>query len=231
MCLVHRSIQIALKVLRELKRGPESPWHAYLQALPTQFDTLIHWTPQELSSLQMNCTADESAFIDQVLVLWLLMHHFSFTCSAITCALSCFVPIKPSQPNTPTLVWSKHGSGCVSKQTKGVLVVRMLKCHFLCPFVDSSPAASLPNLTLLSVECNFHSWTQKVWHVAMWTTSWVSSMHDLLQARHSRPCNASCISLLSLLPLTVLRTVHICSITSADTSACESRCSPPDMTC
>lgn len=61
-----RSVQIALVLLRELKLGPESAWHVWLQSLPQHFHTLMHWTHAELEQLQINSTAAEQDLLQRV---------------------------------------------------------------------------------------------------------------------------------------------------------------------
>lgn len=60
-----RSVKIGLLLLRELKQESRSPWYRWIQALPTNFDTLLHWSPEELLQLQMNSTSAEQQFLEQ----------------------------------------------------------------------------------------------------------------------------------------------------------------------
>lgn len=53
------SVQIALVLLREKKRGSLSPWHVWIQSLPKTFSALMHWSTAELQRLQTNTTAIE----------------------------------------------------------------------------------------------------------------------------------------------------------------------------
>ncbi|DBA82089.1 TPA: Ribosomal lysine N-methyltransferase 4 [Trebouxia sp. C0004] len=60
------SIQIALVLIRETKRGSESPWHVWIQSLPRRFTTLMHWNQQQLDQLHMNSTTAEQDFLTRV---------------------------------------------------------------------------------------------------------------------------------------------------------------------
>ena len=60
-----KSVQIALLLLTELKLGFQSALHAWIQSLPQQFSTLMHWNRHELEELQMNSTSIERAFLFQ----------------------------------------------------------------------------------------------------------------------------------------------------------------------
>ncbi len=59
-------MHLALVLLRELKLGPASAWHVWIQSLPQHFNTLVHWTPGELDQLQMNSTSAERDYIHGV---------------------------------------------------------------------------------------------------------------------------------------------------------------------
>ena len=72
-----RSIQIALMLLREVKHGTQSSWHVWIHSLPQHFDTLMHWSQQELDQLQMSSTPAEQEYLTQV-SSWLL-------CCALAC--------------------------------------------------------------------------------------------------------------------------------------------------
>ena len=61
-----RSVQIALVLVREMKRGSESPWHVWTQSLPHRFNTLMHWNQQELDRLHMNSTTAEQDLLTRV---------------------------------------------------------------------------------------------------------------------------------------------------------------------
>lgn len=43
---------LILVIIYEYLRGDTSPWFPYIQLLPTTFDTLMFWTPEELAELQ-----------------------------------------------------------------------------------------------------------------------------------------------------------------------------------
>ncbi|KAL0043703.1 hypothetical protein WJX82_004753 [Trebouxia sp. C0006] len=60
------SVQIALVLVREMKRGSESPWHVWIQSLPRRFNTLMHWNQQELDQLHMNSTTAEQDLLTRV---------------------------------------------------------------------------------------------------------------------------------------------------------------------
>lgn len=42
---------MALMLLHERRQGKDSAVSGYIQQLPTDFDTLLHWTPEELQLL------------------------------------------------------------------------------------------------------------------------------------------------------------------------------------
>ena len=44
--------RLAVRLVAEARRGAASPLAAYIDALPREFDTLLHWTPAELEELQ-----------------------------------------------------------------------------------------------------------------------------------------------------------------------------------
>lgn len=46
-------------MIYEVGRGEDSKWWPYLQLLPTEFDTLIYWTPAELAELQGSLVIDK----------------------------------------------------------------------------------------------------------------------------------------------------------------------------
>ena len=46
-------------IIYEILRGDASPWFPYLQLLPTTFDTLMFWTPEELSQLRGSAVLDK----------------------------------------------------------------------------------------------------------------------------------------------------------------------------
>ena len=43
---------MALLLLEERRRGRESPVWGYIEHLPQQFDTLLHWSEEELAELR-----------------------------------------------------------------------------------------------------------------------------------------------------------------------------------
>lgn len=45
-------LSLVLVLIYEYGRGETSPWYPYLNILPSEFDTLAFWTPQELQGLQ-----------------------------------------------------------------------------------------------------------------------------------------------------------------------------------
>lgn len=47
-----RDVQLGLRLLQEVKAGPQSKWHTWIQTLPKSFDTLIFWGDAELEDLQ-----------------------------------------------------------------------------------------------------------------------------------------------------------------------------------
>ena len=58
-------MQLAALLLYEAKLGLHSNWYPWIQALPTQFDTLVHWTDAQLAELQLGSTATELDFLSQ----------------------------------------------------------------------------------------------------------------------------------------------------------------------
>lgn len=59
-------VQLAALLLYHAKLGLHSDWYPYIQALPTHFDTLGHWTPPQLAELQLGSTTTELDFLSQV---------------------------------------------------------------------------------------------------------------------------------------------------------------------
>ena len=49
--LLCRFEKMALMLLHEQQKGKESNVSGYIEQLPTSFDTLLHWSPQELQLL------------------------------------------------------------------------------------------------------------------------------------------------------------------------------------
>ena len=62
-----RYFQLALLFLSEVKKGSASIWYPYIQSLPRDFDTLVHWSNAELAELQYDSTKLEEQFIHEVL--------------------------------------------------------------------------------------------------------------------------------------------------------------------
>ena len=77
---VCRNVKLGLVLLREAKRGPDSPWQLWIESLPHQVATLIHWSEKELQQLQMDITPTERQFLDQVGCVWCL--HLTVTYTA-----------------------------------------------------------------------------------------------------------------------------------------------------
>lgn len=50
---------LIIVIIYEFLRGDASPWFPYLQLLPTTFDTLMFWTPEELSELRGSAVVDK----------------------------------------------------------------------------------------------------------------------------------------------------------------------------
>jgi N-lysine methyltransferase SETD6 len=50
---------LILVIIYEYLRHKSSPWFPYLQLLPTNFDTLMFWSPEELSELQGSAVVDK----------------------------------------------------------------------------------------------------------------------------------------------------------------------------
>lgn len=46
-------------MIYEAGQGEDSKWWPYLQLLPTEFDTLMYWTPAELAELQGSLVIDK----------------------------------------------------------------------------------------------------------------------------------------------------------------------------
>ena len=62
----HRNVKLALVLLREAKRGQDSPWQLWIESLPHEVATLMHWSDKELQQLQLDSTPTEKEFYDQV---------------------------------------------------------------------------------------------------------------------------------------------------------------------
>lgn len=61
-----REVQLAAILLWHAKLGKQSDWYPWIQALPTQFDTLPHWTSAQLDELQLSTTTTEMEFRSSV---------------------------------------------------------------------------------------------------------------------------------------------------------------------
>ena len=64
--LLCRNVKLGLVLLREAKRGQDSPWQLWIESLPHEVATLLHWTDKELQQLQLDSTSTEKQFYDQV---------------------------------------------------------------------------------------------------------------------------------------------------------------------
>ena len=64
--LLCRNVKLGLVLLREAKRGQDSPWQLWIESLPHEVATLLHWTDKELQQLQLDSTPTEKEFHDQV---------------------------------------------------------------------------------------------------------------------------------------------------------------------
>ncbi|DBA83878.1 TPA: hypothetical protein ACH3X1_006386 [Trebouxia sp. C0004] len=64
--LAQQEVQLAALLLYHAKLGQESKWYPWIQALPTTFDTLPHWTAAELDELQLGTTTTELGFRSEV---------------------------------------------------------------------------------------------------------------------------------------------------------------------
>ena len=64
--LLCRNVKLGLVLLREAKRGQDSPWQLWIKSLPHEVATLMHWTDKELQQLQLDSTSTEQQFYDQV---------------------------------------------------------------------------------------------------------------------------------------------------------------------
>ena len=54
---------LILCMMYEEARGEASPWSGYLRDLPTDFDTLIYWSEDELNMLQASTIRSEFIFL------------------------------------------------------------------------------------------------------------------------------------------------------------------------
>lgn len=62
-----RNVKLGLVLLREAKRGPDSPWQLWIESLPHELPTLIHWSDKQVQQLQLDTTSTEREFRDQVI--------------------------------------------------------------------------------------------------------------------------------------------------------------------
>lgn len=60
------NVKLGLVLLREAKRGQDSPWQLWIKSLPHEVATLMHWTDKELQQLQLDSTSTEQQFYDQI---------------------------------------------------------------------------------------------------------------------------------------------------------------------
>ncbi|DBB01977.1 TPA: hypothetical protein ACH3X1_000563 [Trebouxia sp. C0004] len=60
------NVKLALVLLREAKRGQDSPWQLWIESLPHEVATLMHWSDKELQQLQLDSTPTEKDFYDQI---------------------------------------------------------------------------------------------------------------------------------------------------------------------
>ena len=59
-------MKLGLALLQEARRGTESQWQLYVEALPKRVETLVHWSDAELQQLHMDSTAVEKELINHV---------------------------------------------------------------------------------------------------------------------------------------------------------------------
>ena len=62
-----RNVKLGLVLLREAKRGPDSPWQQWIESLPHEVATLLHWSDKQVQELQLDSTSTEREFRDQVI--------------------------------------------------------------------------------------------------------------------------------------------------------------------
>ncbi|KAL0024826.1 hypothetical protein WJX79_002354 [Trebouxia sp. C0005] len=60
------NVKLALVLLREAKRGQDSPWQLWIESLPHEVATLMHWSDKELQQLQLDSTSTEKEFYSQI---------------------------------------------------------------------------------------------------------------------------------------------------------------------
>ncbi|KAL0044789.1 hypothetical protein WJX82_009632 [Trebouxia sp. C0006] len=60
------NVKLALVLLRKAKRGQDSPWQLWIESLPHEVATLMHWSDKELQQLQLDSTPAEKEFYDQI---------------------------------------------------------------------------------------------------------------------------------------------------------------------
>lgn len=99
-----RDVQLAALLLYHAKLGLHSEWHPYIQTLPTNFNTLLHWEDSELSELQLGSTTTESDFLSQAR---LASHGL---------ALRPFVLLLPACWTASLLCWDKVSNMCPARE-------------------------------------------------------------------------------------------------------------------
>ena len=70
-----RNRQLGLIFLKEVKRGTESRFHGWIESLPKEVPTLIHWTDKELQQLQLDSTTAEKDLLAEVCLRCALPHE------------------------------------------------------------------------------------------------------------------------------------------------------------
>ena len=86
--MLHRDVQLAALLLYHAKLSSHSEWNPWIQALPTQFNTLLHWSEAQLAELQLGSTATELDFLSQASfadVHLLLYYVQGSTLNVVTC--------------------------------------------------------------------------------------------------------------------------------------------------
>ena len=157
-----RSVQIALLLLKELKLGPESAWHIWIQSLPQRFHTLLHWRQEELEDLQMNSTSAERAFILRV-----SLSRCQLSATFLTHTGRMATPSQGAQTFCCVPVWSHmllrclfpfaQRHDCNASQNLAPRM-RSLSLPCLAPFSAEMCAQSLLNLTQMHIPCTCHAW-------------------------------------------------------------------------
>lgn len=67
--LACRNRQLGLVLLREAKQAFKSKFKVYIDSLPREVPTLIHWSEPELQQIQMDSTPTEREFVAQVIIV------------------------------------------------------------------------------------------------------------------------------------------------------------------